>query len=409
MRLWAPPEYTRAVLDVSSTAEYRVFMLENPDRLVLDLKGGVSKVRDLPEPSGLVRNVRVGSPEQGTLRVVLDLKEAVRPKTFLLAPADRFGHRLVLDLYPQSAKGSGARTVKSVAEVTQGQRDVVVAVDAGHGGDDPGAVGAAGTYEKHITLKIAQLLARKIDAEPGMQAVLVRDGDYFVPHRDRFEKARAARADLFVSIHADAFTSAAPAGSSVFILGARAASNEAAAYLAERENRADLVGGVPLKDKDQTLAAVLLDLSQGATLEASAMAAEHVLGALKLMGKTHKRQVERANFYVLRSPDVPSMLIETAFISNPDEEKRLNDPKHRNRLTDAILGGIRSYFHAAPPPGTWIAAHTRSNRSHIVSRGETLSDIAAQHRVSISALRQANGLESDLVRAGAVLKIPGSS
>lgn len=410
VRLWAPPEYTRAVLDVSGTTEYKLFVLRNPDRLVLDLKNARSKAGAMPEARGLIKGVRVGSPEAGTLRVVFDLAAAVRPKSFLLNPADRFSHRLVLDLYPQDPVSSDKpRVVKSIASITEGRRKVVIAIDAGHGGDDPGAIGAAGTYEKNVTLKIAKALAKKINSEDGMEAVLVRDGDYYIEHGARFEKARIARADLFISIHADAFTSPNVTGSGVYILGARAASNEAARYLADRENRSDLVGGVSVKDKDDTLAAVLLDLSQGATLEASSRAAEHVLGSLKAMGKTHKRYVERANFYVLRSPDVPSMLVETAFISNSDEEKKLNDPTHRNKLAAAILAGVREYFYSSPPPGTWIAANSAARgRSHIVASGETLSEIAARHQVTISALRRENNLRTDMVRVGVVLRIPGS-
>jgi N-acetylmuramoyl-L-alanine amidase len=405
MRIWAAPQYTRAVIDVSANVEYEVFTLQNPDRLVLDIRNGKARHDFRADGRGLVSGVRSGTPDRGKFRIVMDLNAAVRPKSFLLPPADRFGHRLVLDLYPATA--SVATPPRRVEEVSRraGQRNVVIAIDAGHGGEDPGAIGPAGTYEKHITLKVSRLLAEKINAEPGMTAVLIRDGDYFVPLRDRFEKAREQKADLFVSIHADAAYNARARGSSVYILGQRAASNEAARYLAERENRSDLVGGVKLDDKDDTLAAVLLDLSQGATLEASSQVAEHVLSSLQRFGKAHKRHVERANFAVLRSPDVPSLLVETAFISNPEEERKLNDPAHRARVASAILEGVRNFFHSAPPPGTWIAANARASK-HVVSPGETLGDIARRHQVSVSSLRQANALNSDLVQAGAVLTIP---
>lgn len=405
MRIWAAPQYTRAVIDVSANVEYEIFTLQNPDRLVLDIKHGKAGRNLRADGRGLVSGVRSGTPERDKFRIVMDLNASVRPKSFLLPPADRFGHRLVLDLYPATA--AVAATPRRMQEVSRraGQRNVVIAVDAGHGGEDPGAIGPAGTYEKNITLKVSRLLAEKINAEPGMTAVLIRDGDYFVPLRDRFEKAREQKADLFVSVHADAAYNARARGSSVYILGQRAASNEAARYLAERENRSDLVGGVKLDDKDDTLAAVLLDLSQGATLEASSQVAEHVLSSLQRFGKAHKRHVERANFAVLRSPDVPSLLVETAFLSNPDEERKLNDPSHRARVASAILEGVRNFFHAAPPPGTWIAANARASR-HVVSPGETLNDIARQHQVSISRLRQANALNTDLVQAGVVLTIP---
>lgn len=405
MRIWAAPQYTRAVIDVSANVEYEVFTLQNPDRLVLDIKHGKARRGLRADGRGLVSGVRSGTPERDKFRIVMDLNGAVRPKSFLLPPADRFGHRLVLDLYPVTTATPAAP--RRVEEVTRraGQRNVVIAIDAGHGGEDPGAIGPAGTYEKNITLKVARLLADKINAEPGMTAVLIRDGDYFIPLRDRFEKAREQKADLFVSVHADAAYNAKARGSSVYILGQRAATNEAARYLAERENRSDLVGGVKLDDKDDTLAAVLLDLSQGATLEASSQVAEHVLASLQRFGKAHKRHVERANFAVLRSPDVPSLLVETAFLSNPEEERKLNDPAHRARVASAIMDGVRNFFHSAPPPGTWIAANARASK-HVVSPGETLNDIARQHQVSISQLRQANALNSDLVKAGVVLTIP---
>ncbi|MDW8479318.1 MAG: N-acetylmuramoyl-L-alanine amidase [Xanthomonadales bacterium] len=286
---------------------------------------------------------------------------------------------------------------------------MVIAIDAGHGGEDPGAIGPGGTREKDITLAVARALARRVDAEPGMRAVLIRDGDYYIPLRERYMRAREARADLFLSIHADAFHDARARGSSVYVLSPRGASSEAARWLAERENRSDLIGGVSLADKDEMLAAVLLDLSQGATLEASHRAASHLLRALGRVGRVHKRHVERAAFMVLRSPDVPSVLVETAFISNPAEERRLGERQHQERLAEAMLEGIRSHFAELPPPGTLLARRQEEPpRRHVVQRGETLSGIARQHRVSVAALRAANGLSSDRVRAGAVLAIPRS-
>lgn len=402
VRIWAAPGYTRAVLDVSEAVEYKLFTLENPSRLVLDVKG--ASARSLgAEPRGLVSGIRSGQYEGKQLRVVFDLSESVRPKSFLLPPADRFRHRLVLDLYPARQTAPVVR-YSEPANASAG-RKVIVAIDAGHGGDDPGAIGAKGTFEKEITLKVALALAERVNKEPGMAAFLTRNSDYFLPLGERYELARKNKADLFLSIHADAFSSAAPSGSSVFILSQRGASNEAARYLADRENRSDLVGGVSLGDKDATLAAVLLDLSQGATLEASSAAAENVLASLSKFGKTHKRYVERANFQVLRSPDVPSVLVETAFISNPNEERNLNDPGHRARLSDAIMDGVRNYFHSSPPPGTWLAANAAA-RSHIVNRGETLTEIAVKHRVTVSSLRAVNQLSTDSVKAGSVLRIP---
>jgi len=362
----------------------------------------------MPGAKGLITGVRTGKPTPRDLRIVLDLDASVRPKSFLLPPAERFGHRLVIDLYP---RGKAEPVVKSAPASVQpaAQRDVIVAIDAGHGGDDPGAIGGSGTREKDVTLAIAKALAAKVDAEPGMSAVLIRDRDYYIAHKKRYEKARDQKADLFVSIHADAFTKRSASGSSVYMLSQRGATSEAARFLAQKENQSDLVGGVSLDDKDDTLAAVLLDLSQGATLASSDAVATHVLASLKGVGKVHSRQVQRANFMVLRAPDVPSILVETGFISNPGEEKQLKDPAHREKLAAAILDGVRNHFHATPPPGTWIAANRQPPREHIVARGESLSLIAQRHGVTVAALRTANKLRGDTVHVGAVLRIPTSS
>lgn len=409
VRVWAGPEYTRAVFDLSAEAEYKLFTLEGPDRLVLDIDQGLKLAHALPTGSGAISGLRSGRPEQDKLRIVFDLASKSRAKSFLLPPADQYGHRLVVDLYPQGEDAAPQPVKRATEPQADGeQRKVIVAIDAGHGGEDPGAIGPGGTYEKVVVLAMARSLAQRIDREPGMQAVLIRDGDYFIPLQKRFQKAREAKADLFVSIHADAAHAQSANGSSIYVLSPRGATNEAARWLAERENRSDLVGGVSLDSRDDTLAAVLLDLSQGASMEASAEAADRVLEALKRVGKTHKKQVERANFVVLRSPDVPSMLVETGFISNPGEEKKLKDPKHQSALADAVLDGIRDYFHSRPPPGTWIAANAQP-RSHVVSRGETLSLIAERHRVSVDQLRSANAKRDDTVRVGEVLRLPTSS
>lgn len=425
LRISTGKDYTRAMIELSGPADYKVFTLTGPDRLVIDVKGGKLRRSVDGDGRGLVRSVRSGRPEPNRLRIVFDLHGPVDPKSYVLDPGERSRQRLVVDMmaardFAQAAAppiaavaASAASTsipapAKAAAQAPGGGRKVVVAIDAGHGGKDPGAIGPGGTREKDITLTVAKLLAARIDAEPGMKAVLIRDRDDYIALRSRFEKAREHKADLFISIHADAAPNRSAIGSSVYMLSTRGASNEASRYLAERENRADLVGGVSLSDKDQVLAAVLLDLSQGATLEASAQAAEFLLSSLTRTGKAHKRHVERANFAVLRSPDVPSVLVETGFISNPEEEKKLADPGHRGRLADALLSGVRDYFHAAPPPGTWIAANTKV-RSHVVARGETLSEIAQRHRVSVAQIRQVNALQSDRVKAGEVLRIPTSS
>jgi N-acetylmuramoyl-L-alanine amidase len=256
---------------------------------------------------------------------------------------------------PQAPSQAPVKTMQDVMR-RGGLRPLVIAIDAGHGGQDPGARGPGGSREKMITLAIARELARQVNATPGLKAYLTRDTDVFIPLAQRYQKARAAKADLFVSIHADSFSSPDACGSSVFVLSQRGASSQAARWLASQENAADLVGGVKLQDKDDTLASVLLDLSQSATQKASEDMANQVLAGLKRLGKTHKGDIERANFVVLRSPDVPSMLVETAFISNPDEERRLNDPDHQRALARAVLDGVNAYFTRQPPPGTLYAA-----------------------------------------------------
>jgi N-acetylmuramoyl-L-alanine amidase len=401
--------HDRAVFDLSGPLKYKLFTLQNPDRLVLDVEGATLRTGFSAEDAkARLQGVRTGKLGPTGVRVVLDLKQAVRPKSFLLPPGDDQGHRLVVDLHPQAAASAAEPIRPVVAAAPARERNIIVAIDAGHGGKDPGARGASGSWEKNITLAVARELARQIDAEPGFESFLVRDGDYYLVHQARYEKARKANADLFVSIHADAFYKPTASGSSVFVLSTRGASGEAARWLADRENR-ELVGGVALNDKDNTLAAVLLDLSQSATMKASDDIANHVLDAMKRVGKTHKPHVERANFIVLRSPDVPSMLVETAFISNPEEEKKLLDPNHRRKLSAAIVEGVRDYFSNQPPPGTWLAANAKARpRQHVVSRGETLSLIANRHGVTLSSLRAANRLRGDVVRVGDRLRIPAA-
>lgn len=407
LRVSETQAHTRAVFDLSGPHQYKLFSLQNPDRLVLDIEGAKLAAGFKPGPAdGVVAGVRTGKQGENDLRVVFDLAAGADPKSFLLPPADKQGYRLVVDLYPDGkiAAPPVVRTVQTALPAKE--RDIVIAIDAGHGGKDPGAHGPSGTWEKDVVLQVAKELAAQIDAEPGFEAFLVRDGDYYLVHQARYEKARKANADLFVSIHADAFYKPTANGSSVFVLSTRGASGEAARWLADRENR-ELVGGVALDDKDNTLAAVLLDLSQSATMKASDDVANYVLDAMKRVGKTHKPNIERANFIVLRSPDVPSMLVETGFISNPSEEKKLRDPAHRRRLAAAIVDGVRDYFSNQPPPGTWLAANASARpRQHVVGPGETLSLIANRHGITLSSLRAANAITGDLVKVGARLRIP---
>ena len=407
-RVWADPVKTRAVLDLDRKTAYKLFTLKTPHRVVVDLSGSSIEVPlELDqEHAGVITGVRYGNPDKDTLRVVFDLSEGVELKSFLLDPTAQYSHRLVIDLFTKSGRQKSA-LVKHVADISQPNRNVVIAIDAGHGGEDPGAIGRKKTREKDVVLRIARELKKAIDAEPGMQGVLTRDGDYYIALRGRYEKARKARADLFVSIHADAFTKSSVQGSSVFVLSARGASSEFARLLADSENASDLVGGVTLSDKDDMLASVLLDLSQSATREASNKVANDILGALKRTGKTHKNYVGHANFMVLKSPDVPSVLIETAFISNPKEEKRLTEKEFQQNMARAITRGVRNYFYSSPPPGTWIAAH-RDGAKHIVARGDTLGGIANRYSVSLNSLRNANKINGDVIHVGRELIIPTS-
>jgi len=312
-----------------------------------------------------------------------------------------YGHRLVIDLFEKEAVAAQpARTVE------KSRRDLVVAIDAGHGGDDPGAIGPRGTREKDVVLAIARALGRAVDAEPGMRAVLIRDGDYFVSLSKRVEKARAQKADLFISIHADAFHDRRARGASVYALSRGGSTSEHARLLAKKENASDLIGGVSLDDKDNLLASVLLDLSQTATQEASVDVASRVLKKMGSTAHLHKRQVEKAGFRVLKAPDIPSILVETAFISNPGEEAKLRNSRYQAEMANAILAGVRDHFLRNPPPGTLMAE--RSDRTHTISRGETLSTIAQRYSVNLSTLRSANGISGDMVQAGAVIRIPGS-
>jgi len=338
-----------------------VLRLQNPERVVVDIPGArLDDVnRDMPAGQGYVKQLRAGL-QDGGLRMVIDLAGAATPNSFAVEPQGTFGYRLVLDLEPSartapaSVVASPPKAFKSAASVGEG-RDIIVAIDAGHGGTDPGAMGRSGTREKDVTLAIARRLKSRIDKEPGMRAILTRDSDFFVEHRLRIKRARDQKSDMFVSIHADAYRDRSIAGSSVYVLSARAASDEASRWLADRENAADLIGGVSLEDKGDVLASVLLDLSQGASMSASAEAADQVLHELYRVGNVKRATVQQAPFLVLKSPDIPSMLVETAFITNPAEEARLKDPVHQERLANAILSGVRNYFYASPPPGSRIA------------------------------------------------------
>ncbi|TVS13015.1 MAG: AMIN domain-containing protein [Wenzhouxiangella sp.] len=410
LRIWAGPDSTRAVLDLDRSVDYRIFTLEDPHRLVVDVQD--ARVEgSLPfdaETGGVISGVRHGIRNGTDLRVVFDLDGKAQPQSFVLDPAGKYGHRLVIDLTPEGAADPAERVRKSAQVARNGQRDMVVAIDAGHGGEDPGAIGPGGTFEKTVTLQIARELEKRINDTPGMQAVMIRTGDYFIPLQQRYDRARKAGADLFLSIHADAFRDFRVRGSSVYVLSRSGASSEAARLLAQRENKSDLIGGVQLDRGDDMLSSVLLDLSQSAALEYSNDAAEQILHQLGSVGRRHRNGVERANFVVLRSPDVPSVLIEVGFISNPQDEKNLNTPTHRRQIAAAITNGVRDHFLQTAPQGTWFAAN-RNGTEHVVQRGDTLGVIAQRYQVSVSQIRAVNNLNGDVIYPGAVLLIPTGS
>ena len=410
VRVWAAPDSTRVVFDVSGPVKHKLFSLNKPHRAVIDLKNATLK-KNTTQPKPLdkyLKGIRSGARNKNDLRIVLDLKKQIKYKIFQLQPNKHYGHRLVIDLFDveikQAKKEETRKEIKKETQQPAKLRDVIIAIDAGHGGDDPGAKGPSGVYEKNVVLKIAKNLAEVINKERGMHAVLIRKGDYYIKLRNRIEKAREYKADLFISIHADAFRDPKVRGSSVYVLSKKGASSEAAKWLAEKENSSDLIGGVSLENKDDLVASVLLDLSQTASLEASIDIADRILKGLRKVGKVHKRNVQSAPFAVLKSPDIPSILIEMAFISNPIEEKKLTNSKHRKKMSNAILIGLKGYFRDFAPEDSLL-----SSRKHTIERGETLSTIARLYRISPNMLRKYNSLKGDLVRAGQIIIIPRNS
>ena len=368
MRVWPAEDYTRVTLEHDGPLKFSHFMVRDPAsafRLVVDIDG-LDLTPTLKELVGKIEAndpyialVRVGQNRPKVARLVIELKEDIKPQVFSLEPVGPYQHRLVLDLYPVNPpdpllallRDQAARTQRPDAR-TKGpdvQRIVTVAIDPGHGGEDPGAVGRGGTYEKTVTLQVAHRLRELIAAEPQMRAAMTRDGDFFVPLRTRVAKARAVHADLFVSIHADAWIRPDARGSSVFALSENGASSSAAAYLAKKENNADRIGGINLASKDRQLQRVLLDLSTTAQINDSLKLGGVVLRELQRINRLHKPRVEQAGFAVLKAPDIPSILIETAFISNPEEEKRLRDDQYQDQMARAILAGIKRYFAKNPP------------------------------------------------------------
>jgi len=402
IRLWQDPEKTRVVLDLTAQVDYKVFTLNNPSRLVIDLNQSKLKlnIEKVALPAQLVNKIR-SSNRSGRLRIVMDLNQSVSTNEFTLKPYQRFGHRLVIDL---KAKGSKKKVIKRVAtQMTNKNRDIVVVIDAGHGGEDPGAPGG----EKQVCLAVAKKLAALINQQKGMKSVLTRSGDYFVKLRKRTDIARDNKADLFISLHADGFHDKKVRGTAVWILSPKGASSEMGRWLENQEEASDLAGGVDISHQDPLVAKVIIDLSMNYSVGESIKVADLVRKQLaKSMPKMHGKKIKKAAFVVLKMPDIPSMMVEMGYISNQQENKLLKSKKHQKKIAASIFKGVKSYFNKNPPAGTLYTSLVKA-RSYRVKAGDTLSQIAQTHGTSLSRLRRYNQLKNDQLRVGQVIQIPG--
>lgn len=405
IRLSSQKGYVRLVFDLDRRVDHSIFSLSKPDRVVLDLKNTkmTHGMVDRVGANSMIRRIRSGVRNDADLRVVFDLQQAVKPRSFILGPSGKSGHRLVLDLHDQTAP-----TSKAEKAVTQKKalRDVIIAIDAGHGGRDPGATGKKGTKEKTITLQIAKRLETIINQQKGMKAVLTRKNDRFMRLRARIDKAREYHADMMISLHADSFPDPRARGSSVYALSVDGATSETAKLLAEKENAADLLfGDVDLAVEDEMVKEVLFDLSLTGTIQSSLDIGDEILRQIKNVNRVHKKQVQQAGFAVLKAPNIPSILLETAFISNPREEKNLKSSAHQKKVANAISKGVAKYFVRKAPPGTWLSA---SAAEYKVRSGDTLGSIAKKYNTSVEKLRARNAMHTSSLNAGQVLKIPVS-
>jgi N-acetylmuramoyl-L-alanine amidase len=434
LRLWQAPDNTRLVFDLSGPLEHRLSTLSNPDRIVIELSN--ARLQDglaaLDVSHSYISAVHATELVGGNLRITLELKRPVRPKTFVLRPAGQYGHRLVIDLYDEViAKAAPNPEPRAAPPVRQAlaPSDLIVAIDAGHGGEDPGAIGRRyHTREKDVTLAIARELYKLIAATPGMKPVMIRDGDYYVGLRNRTEKAKNNDAEVFVSIHADAVPGRQARGSSVYALSLRGASSEQVRVLADKENAADLIGGADFSEADSVTKKVMVDMVQSVAIEDSIVLGSDVLSSLHGIGSVHHVKVQQAGFMVLKSPKFPSILVETAFISNPDEEQKLRDRNYQRNIAESILKGLkramprliarrsgdgeslRAAAPASPPVTSAVqsaqAAPIPSAREHIVKPGETLSAIARLYDIHVETLRFLNGIQGDDLTVGTKLLVP---
>jgi len=400
IRLSSHQGYVRLVFDLDKSVDHSIFALNKPERIVLDLKNTkmTHGMVDRVNANSLIRRIRSGVRHGDDLRVVFDLQQEVKPRSFLLGPSGKSGHRLVLDLHNNKAESAVSKKHQL--------RDVIVAIDAGHGGKDPGAMGKRGTKEKTVTLQMARRLEKKINRQQGMKAVLVRKNDRFLRLRERIHKARGYNADMMISLHADSFPDPRARGSSIYALSIDGATSETAKLLAEKENAADLLfGDVNLAVEDEMVKEVLFDLSLTGTIQSSLDIGDEILSQIKHVNRVHKKQVQQAGFAVLKAPNIPSVLLETAFISNPREERNLKSSAHQEKVANAISKGVTNYFARKAPPGTWLSA---SAADYKVKSGDTLDSIAKKYQTSIENLRARNAMHTSSLNAGQVLKIPVS-
>lgn len=405
IRLSKNDGYVRLVFDLDRSVQHSIFSLHQPERIVLDLKNASMPhgLVDMVQANSLIRGIRSGIQNGHDLRVVFDLHEQVSPRSFLLAPSGKAGHRLVLDLR-DSEKKSEKPVLKT--RLKKELRDVVIAIDAGHGGKDPGAMGRSGTKEKTVTLQMAKKLQKLINDQRGMKAILTRKDDRFLRLRERIAKAKKGNADMMISLHADSFPNPRARGSSIFALSVDGASSETARLLAENENASDLLfGDVSLAVDDAMVKEVLFDLSLTGTIQSSLDIGDEVLKQIGKVNKVHKKTVQQAGFAVLKAPNIPSVLLETAFISNPREEKNLRSSAYQQKVAKAISRGVSSYFLRKAPPGTWLSEAVTDYK---VKPGDNLGVIANRFNTSVDNLRARNALQTNNLNAGQVLKIPVS-
>ena len=419
LRMWRAPDHTRLVLDLSDAVEYGSFLLEDPHRFVVDIKSSFTDLsfNGLDFSDSPISGIRSGVRNGDSLRIVLDLTSAVEPETFSLAPNSEFGERLVLDLYDKTgSQQSQSANLPENRTGSEARRDIVVAISAGHGGEDPGSIGYDGRIkEKNVTLAISQALYERLEKLPGYEPVMIREGDYYVELKRRPEIARQNRADLFVAIHADWYRNSRARGVTVYALSGDRADRENSARVAEKENSADLLGGVggdlALRELDDDVALTLVSLQMAWSMEQSLMAGTSILDSLAGVTRIRKTKVQQASLQVLNSPDIPSILIETGYLTNPEEAQRLSNRNFQERMALAIADGVANYFYEAPPDGTlvaWQKANGVIPTSYTVRRGDTLSEIAEQFSLSVTELKSINGLQGNTIQVGQVLELPGS-